>query len=342
MSDTQNFENMSDEELLNAVPPEVKDDEESVEPADSTPTEPQDENDTGSSDDVPEDSHEQDTSTEDTGSDTSKDSAPEVDYKQFYETVMSTTKANGQAFAPRSAEEAVKLIQMGANYTKKMQALAPHRKMIQMLEKANIGSEQQLNYMIDLMNGNPNAIKKLLADSKIDPLDLDLENSDKYVPTNHTISDSEMRFRETIDNLASDPKGQETLQLVNGFDQDSLTEVIKDPSIINTLHAQRTNGVFNLIVNEMQHQAVLGNLNPNTPFLEAYKQVGDYLLSQAQQPTAVSNLPRGTINNPVHETKASVKGVAPTGKSRKPASTSRDPFSMSDEDFEKEFGNYNF
>lgn len=341
MSDDKSLESMSDDEILNMNPPEeegVQQDQE-IEP-DSEPVETEDSSPEETEDDVASESEGEDDSVENTPT----SETPEVDYKQFYETVMSTTKANGQAFTPRTPEEAVKLMQMGANYTKKMQALAPRRRMIDMLQKADITNEQQLNYLIDIAKGNPEAIKRLISDYKIDPLDLDFSNVNEYVPNNHTVSDAEVRFNDVVSNLSSEPEGKQTLQYVNQiFDDASMSEVAKDPSLLETLHTQRMNGVFDLITNEMQHQLTLGNLNPNMPFLQAYKAVGDYLLSQGtQQQVAQSNLPRGTVTNPVNKTTASVKGVAPTGKSRKAASTFRDPFAMSDEEFEKEFSNYNF
>ena len=41
-----------------------------------------------------------------------------------------------------------------------------------MLENAGITDENQLAYLIDLSNKNPQAIQKLVKDSGIDPLDM--------------------------------------------------------------------------------------------------------------------------------------------------------------------------
>lgn len=44
-----------------------------------------------------------------------------VDYKAGYEQIMALTKANGKTMQVKSVEEAIQLMQMGANYTRKMQ-----------------------------------------------------------------------------------------------------------------------------------------------------------------------------------------------------------------------------
>ena len=264
---------------------------------------------------------------------------PQIDYKQFYETMTAPIKANGKELKIRSAEEAIKLMQMGANYTHKMQGLAPYRKKIQMLQNAGLLEDEKLNYLIDLASGNTGAIQKLLKDRNIDPLDMNVSEDSKYVPGNHSVSDEEVRFQSVLDDLKSTPEGRETLSTVNGMDQASLSEFWKDPSLMSTLHEQRQSGVYKLITDEMDHQKMLGNIPEGTSFLAAYKATGDYLLKQ-QQAKQQSNLPRGTLNQVASNNNRQAKAVAPTGRSKKPNQTFVDPFSLSDEEFEKQFKDY--
>lgn len=264
---------------------------------------------------------------------------PQIDYKQFYDTLMAPIKANGKELKIRDAQEAIKLMQMGANYTHKMQGLAPYRKKIQMLQNAGLLEDDKLNYLIDVAQGNPEAIKKLLKDRNIDPLDMNVSEDSKYVPGNHSVSDEEVRFQTVLDDLKSTPEGKETLSIVNGMDQASLNQVWKDPSIMSTLHEQRQNGVYKLITDEMEHQKMLGNIPETTSFLDAYKATGDYLLKQ-RQAQQQAQLPQGTLKQPVKEDTKRVKAAAPTGRSKKSNQTFVDPFSLSDEEFEKQFKDY--
>lgn len=339
----KNLEAMSDEEILDMEPPAIEDEEPKEEAPKEVPeSEQQEESEEASSQESSEEEEEEESEEEEAPQQVEQ---PEIDYKSFYEQVMSPFKANGGTVQLRSPQEVVKLMQMGANYTQKMQILAPYRKKVQMLQKANLLDDDKLNYLIDLSQGNPEAIKKLIKDSKLDPMDLDIYGEQNYVPGNHTVSDAEMQLQTTLDELTSTPEGLQTVNLARGWDQASLSEIGKDPSILATLHEQRLNGVYDLITKEMQHQKMLGNLPDNIPFLQAYKAVGDFCLQQLQQrqqqQQAVANLPKGTLNQGMNaNNSAQVKSAAPSGRSRKAASTFVDPFSLSDEEFEKQFANY--
>lgn len=48
-----------------------------------------------------------------------------------------------------SVDEAIQLMQMGANYTRKMQELQPHRKTLLMLENNGLLDEGKLSFLID-------------------------------------------------------------------------------------------------------------------------------------------------------------------------------------------------
>ena len=358
MADEKRLEDMTDEEILAMNPPEIENEQESPdkeeeeheapEPVNNSEEEPEEVADSDGEEEPFEENNEEE-SKEDSGSEEEKDNreedkepAPSIDYKKFYETMMGPIKANGKTFQPRTPEEAIKMMQMGANYTQKMQGIAPYRKKIQMLQNAGLLEDEKLNYLIDLSQGNQEAIKKLLKDSKLDPLDLNVTEESQYTPGNHTVSDAEVQFQTAVDDLKSTPEGLETLRLIQGWDQASLEAMWKTPSMMTTLNEQRQNGVYDYITKEMDHQRMLGNIPEGTPFLEAYKAVGEYCLrnlQQVQQQRAIANLPQGTLaKKPVNNTQ--VKKAAPSGRSNKTVSKFVDPFSLSDEEFEKEFSKY--
>jgi len=69
-------------------------------------------------------------------------SAAPIDYKEFYRRIAGQPiAANGKTIEIRDADEAVRLMQMGANYTRKMQELAPQRKMLAMLREHELLDE---------------------------------------------------------------------------------------------------------------------------------------------------------------------------------------------------------
>lgn len=188
-------------------------------------------------------------------------------------------KANGKTVKLKDEAEALKLMQMGANYTKQMQQLAPHRKVLMMLQDNSI-DESKLSFLIDLDRKDPEAIKKLVKDAGIDPLEMDLQADSNYFAGSHTVTDEEAGFRTAVEDLGSTPYGKETIALVNSNWDDASKEVIfKQPEILSVIHEQREAGIYDTITAEMDRQIAVGKIAPNTPFLTAYKQVGDELVA---------------------------------------------------------------
>ena len=209
-----------------------------------------------------------------------KDTQPagEVDYKAGYEQIMAPFKANGKTMQVKSVEEAIQLMQMGANYTRKMHELQPHRKTLLMLENNGLLDEGKLSFLIDLDKKNPEAIKKLLQDANINPLDVDMDKESTYQEGNHKVSDEEAQFRLVLDELNSNPVGRETLQTINStWDQASKEVLWKQPEVMNAIHQQRENGVYARITTEIDRRRTLGVIQVGVPFLEAYRVVGDEL-----------------------------------------------------------------
>ena len=117
-------------------------------------------------DPVPKDTSHSLGSGESKSSESDKESTPteseKTDYEAFYKEVMTPFKANGKLIELRNPAEAVQLMQMGANYTRKMQAIQQHRKVLTMLENNGLLDEGKLSFLIDIEKKNPDAIQKLV------------------------------------------------------------------------------------------------------------------------------------------------------------------------------------
>ena len=199
----------------------------------------------------------------------------------FYDSLIGKPiKANGRQIVLRNPQEVERLVQMGAGYGRKLQDMQPHLKTLRMLENNNLLDEGKLSYLIDLDKKNPDAIKKLIKDSGLDPLDLNMEDNADYRPTNHSVSDTEVAFAETLKEVATLPGGRETIQLINTtFDKTSKEAIWAQPELLSILQSQRENGLYDQITSEVERKKMLGEIAPNTPFLEAYKIAGDALVA---------------------------------------------------------------
>lgn len=259
--------------------------------------------------------------------------------------IMAPLKANGKEIQLKDPDEVIRLMQMGADYTRKMQQMAPHRKVLMMLENNGLLDESKLSFLIDLEKKNPEAIKKLLKDGGIDPLSIDTTTDPAYTGGNHRVSDSDVAFQTVLDTVLAQPMGQETINDIHtNWDQASKQELGKDPTLLETFRQQRASGVYDIITTEMERQKVLNPSLTSVPFVQLYNQVGHQLVQQkgggaaAQTPAAAAAQPVATR---VHAPKPVVTNgdkaaAASTNRTvAKAAQTQVNYLAMSDEEFLK-------
>jgi hypothetical protein len=275
-----------------------------------------------------------------------------VNYETFYKQVMAPFKANGKTIELRTPEEAISLMQMGANYTRKMQDIQPHRKTLLMLENNGLLDPDRLSLLIDVEKGNPEAIKKLLKDKGVDPMSIDTSEDSTYLGGNHKVSDEEANFRNALDELSSNPDGKATLQTVNStWDQASKEVLWKEPQILSVIHQQRENGVYDRITAEVNRRQALGQVPVGTPFLQAYKAVGDAMQAEgkfndivAQSPGSAPAAAQPVVTRVVAPKPAVANGdlasaAAATRSTPRKVEKAVNPLSMSDDDFLKQMAN---
>ena len=267
---------------------------------------------------------------------------------------MAPFQANGKTIQLRSVDEAIQLMQQGANYTRKMQAIAPHRKVLMMLENNGLLDESKLSRLIDLEKKNPDAIRALVKEAGIDPLDIDVHEESTYTPGNHAVPDEAVAFQTTLDEVSSTPDGQETVrQITASWDPESKAELWKDPSILGTIHQQRISGVYDRVVAEIERQRTIGAIPANVSLLNAYRVIGERMTQagafqdlvaaqQAAQHPAVQHpvATRVASAKPAVTNSGKVSAAAPTRTATpRRAEAFINPLAMSDDEFMKQFAN---
>ena len=278
-----------------------------------------------------------------------------ADYKAFHDQVMAPFQANGKTIQLRSVDEAIQLMQQGANYTRKMQAIAPHRKVLMMLENNGLLDESKLSRLIDLEKKNPDAIRALVKEAGIDPLDIDVHEESTYTPGNHAVPDEAIAFQTTLDEVSSTPDGQETVrEITASWDPESKAELWKDPSILGTIHQQRISGVYDRVVAEIERQRTIGAIPANVSLLNAYRVIGERMTQagafqdlvaaqQAAQRPAVQHPVATRVAStakPVVTNSGKVSIAAPTRTATpRRAEAFINPLAMSDDEFMKQFAN---
>ena len=205
----------------------------------------------------------------------------------FYSKITGPIKADGKDINVRTPEDAIRLIQMGFNYSRRMQELKPVRAMSQMLESNGLNDPEKLNFLIDLSKGKKEAIQKLLADHKIDPIDLDANAPAAYKPAQYQEDPKQTAFREAVESTAQAEGGNALLVDINkSWDSESKAALREQPLIFQNLLDQKQSGVYDKIQKELEYQRSLGYL-AGIPFIQAYHQVG-----VAMQNAGVFNTPQ--------------------------------------------------
>lgn len=275
------------------------------------------------------------------------DAPTPINYESEYKKLLAPFRANGKDMQVESVDDAIQLMKMGANYNKKMAGMKPGLKVLKLLENNNLLDEDRLSFLIDLDKKKPEAITQLLKDSKIDPLDLNVQDESNYKPTKYAVTDSQIALDETLDELKESPRF-DTLMTVVGtqWDAKSKQVVASNPQLLKVIDDHMASGVYDLISTEVEKRRMLGSLSGSSE-LEAYKAVGDELnaagkfahLFQPGQQQAGKVVVTGTP-----QTKAAAPGAADKRKEVSPTRTgttqARDPdfnpLNIPDEEFTKQ------
>ena len=291
-----------------------------------------------------------DTESEDEVEEEEAEAESEVDYAAEYKRLIGTPiKANGKDITIDSVDDAIKLIQMGANYYKKVEQLKPAQKIVSMLEKAQLLDESKLSFAIDLLNKDPAAIQSLVGDMDIsDVLD---ERHNGYTPKDHTVSDIQLNLDNAISDVASTPTGHITLKVLGEqWDQASRQIVVSNPSIIGLINQHVADGTFDTVTREVEKRRMLGQIPQGLNDIEAYKFVGDQLYANGNATTAHKGQQRVATNanakpivKPSKETVVNKKRAASNPARNSSQSVSQnmdDVFAMSDEEFKAKYGKF--
>lgn len=272
-----------------------------------------------------------------------------INYKAEYERLLAPFKANGRDIQVKNIDEAITLMQMGANYNKKMAALKPNLKLMKMLENGNLLSEEKISFLIDLDKKNPAAISKLIKDSGHDPMDLDADKASAYRQTAYTVDDREIELDTVLDEIQGTPSYNRTLDIVSTkWDAASKQVIAGQPQILRVINDHISSGIYDAIQKEIDSERMFGRLRGLSD-IEAYRHVGDalhakgafnHLMQGSSQPQGKQQQETVVVPPKPKADDSKLKEKRRAASSTKPAAVNQntsdfDPLSMSDEEFGK-------
>ena len=268
----------------------------------------------------------------------------EVDYKAAYQRLTAPFKANGKDISVKSVDDAVSLMQMGANYNKKMAALKPHLKLLKVLENNGLLDEEKIGFLIDLGKKNPEAITKLVKDSGLDPMEMDTEKATEYKPSKYTVDDRELELDRVLDEIQATPSYNQTLRIVSSeWDGESKQVIANSPQLLKVINSHVQSGIYDLISKEIESERMFGRLEGLSD-IEAYRQVGDALQARGgfnhlvgnvpqQKPVVVAPKPKTVDEDKLREKRRAASSSKPAGASK--PNEDFNPLALSDDAFSK-------
>ena len=272
--------------------------------------------------------------------------AAPIDFEAEYKRLLAPFRANGRDVQVNSVDDALSLMQMGANYNKKMAGLKPNLKLMKMLENNGLLSEEKIGFLIDLDKKSPEAINKLVKESGINPMDLDTEKASEYKPKIHTVDDREMELDTVLEDIQSTPTYNRTLAIVSKEWDGRSKQVIADqPQLLKLINDHVERGIYDLISKEIESSRMLGRLTGLSD-IEAYRQVGDAIqarggfnhLGSSQgksdtPPVIVQPKPKKVDDGKLNDKRRAASSSTPIVSSS--GAKDYNPLSLSDEEFNK-------
>lgn len=273
--------------------------------------------------------------------------------EDFVKQVTSDFTANGRQVRVEKPEDIVRLMQMGMNYNKKMEAIKPNMGLIKTLKEHGLDNPETLQFLIDLKKHDKTAIAKLLKDAEVDTYDLpDLEET-PYTPQTAIISNQQAEFESVLADLNQLPKGTDLIQSLGRsetWDDNSLEFFRTQPEALYHLYNDKNSGMYDEVLRVIDVDKSLGRI-PQTwlekPFVELYEFVASSLSQQQQQvptsqsPNPLNQQPKIVGHNLQTQTQVrnqptapKTAGVTHTGSTQNILADVPDFLAMTDEQFE--------
>jgi galactitol-specific phosphotransferase system IIB component len=227
-------------------------------------------------------------------------------YENFYNEVTGEFVANGRK--TRGFDDPKKIIeaqQMAAGYSDKMAAFKKYRPFMNTLkEKGMLDSPDKFNLAMQLLEGDPEAIKKQLKDLEIDPFEMDMDNID-YVQKNQVSTDIEIALDDVMESAGQYGVDAEVQEIItNDWDDQSVIELLEDPQNSADLIDHINSGAYEVVLDRVaEKKRSDGNgVYGNKPSIEQYREAvieleNEYVAYMQNQQNQPGNHPAQTGDN---------------------------------------------
>lgn len=268
----------------------------------------------------------------------SSEEVPESTLREVYDKLFAPFRAANQTVQISNVDEAIRLMQQGVDYYKKTRELAKYSRTVHMLEKNGLTSDEDIGYIIDLVNKDPKAIQKLLKDSDIDLMDLDLDSESDYKPSKPSISDQELELRMIMTRNIDNQEFQNVVNDVRDWDTASRQMISDHPQLLEILSEDYASGAYQQVMSEITKRQALGQTN-GLSMIQAYRQVVEEWsapTNSGKQSTKSNPQPKANDSDRQRRRKSASPAPRTVSKTKvNVLDTPQELYAMSDDDLDK-------
>ena len=215
---------------------------------------------------------EDDDSTEENTESTEEDSDEENQESTDEEEPYMVIERFGEKI-PLTKDEAVRMSQLGWDYTSKTQDLSEHRKRLEIIDGL---PDEVLQALKDVSSGNKEALASIAEKFEIDPYDIDGvgEYKPKIIEKNYELED-------VIASIKEDSESSSTIDTwVRELPNSVNSTFANNPAILKGLHVDVKNGIAKKVMPEVIKTL---KLNPSADFVTTYQEIGKRMVSTANK-----------------------------------------------------------
>ena len=233
--------------------------------------------------------------------DESDNTSSEPNYKEFYEQVaLAKFTANGKEVEGfKDPADLIRAQQMLHGYSDKMKVFKEYKPFLKALEERKLTTDaDKFNLAMSIVDGDPEAIKKVLKEKGIDPLELDLEDI-KYTEKNTLPSQAQMLIEDTYEQAENLGVGDKFTKVINkDWDIKSLQELVNNNAVRADLLQHLSDGTYDIVSNEIKKMELLdatGVLNGMTS-IDKYRMATERIYKQNQRVPTVQASTKVTVD----------------------------------------------
>ena len=228
-----------------------------------------------------------DTKVEDDGK---KPDTDGVDYKTFYEQITKAEfKANGKTVNGfTDPKKIIRSQQIAYGYNKEKQKFNKAKPYMEALKSNGLlDNPEKFDLMLQIANGDENALKKHLKDTKLDPFALDMEEA-KYERKSELPTETDIVIQESLEeaDTLSRATGETLRQTLSSLDDKSFADYMKNPNVRNNLLQSIHSGDYAIIkdkIDELENKDVDNELQ-GLSFAEKYQLAVNELQPAVEEP----------------------------------------------------------